>query len=110
MLPGGEEGNAGEEMGIPQRNLPLRDLRADEALPLIILQHHVAEQVIMRDSRGAHDLAVSRKRQMLKEVLSRQQGAVAEGLLMEHHQGREQQDYDKTEVGRSSAAQWHQHR
>ena len=94
MLARGEKGNAAEKMGIPERDFTPRDLRADEGFPLIILQDHVREQVVL-GRRGVHDLAIGGVRQILKQVLGWEERAAAERLLMKHQQRREQQKQDK---------------
>ena len=56
MLPGGQKGHAAEEIGVPQRQLALGQGLAQEGLPDLVLQHQVAEQLVVGHGR-AHWLA-----------------------------------------------------
>ncbi|MEZ4766939.1 MAG: hypothetical protein R2844_00740 [Caldilineales bacterium] len=77
MLPGGQEGHAGEKMGVPERELPGGDRLAQERLPDEVLQHQVAEQLVVGNANAV--LAGQRRPRLeLKQVVGRDQGLAAQ--------------------------------
>ena len=107
MLPGREERGAGEQMRIPQRDFALCHLSADERLPRQVLQHHIRQQMVVRRG-GFGDLAVGGIRRILKQILCRQQCAVAQSLLVKQQQRHQQQQTDQGDIGRGAAQRlWH---
>ena len=108
MLPGGEEGSAGKQVRIPQGYLPLRNLIPYKGLPLVILQNHIRKQMVLRYRRRLRHLAISGVGQILKQILGRKQRAIAQGLLMKHQQGENQQERDQKKIRRWAAANEHQ--
>ena len=47
MLSRGQEGNAGKEIGVPERDLSRPQRLDDEALPSVVLQDQVAEEPVV---------------------------------------------------------------
>src|SRR5690606_13778164 len=106
LLSGGEERNAAELVRIPQRKLALRQIFADERLPLQIFQHEVGEQRVVGNFGNAQLLTISGVGLPLVQVFCRKQGLSAHRLLPEHDQRQHKKQGNDQQVTGIATYHW----
>lgn len=91
MLAGCQEGQAGEQVRVPEGDLPVVEGLDDEAFPGIVFQNEVAEQLVVRD---AHTPLAGKRSPGLegKEVVHRQKGPAPQSDGPEKCEGEDQKE------------------
>ena len=91
MLASSQERQAGEQVRVPERDLPIVDGLDDKAFPDIVFQNEIAEQLIVRD---AHPPLAGKGSPGLEseEVVHRQKGLASESDWPKEYEGKEQKE------------------
>ncbi len=104
MLSGREKRYAAKQIGVPQRQLPLGDRLAQESLPDVVLQHQIAEQLVVRN---AHTGLAGKRCPGLEliQVVGGQEGLAAQHNRCKPNQRHQEQDHscqDAAVLGKST--------
>ena len=77
MLAGGQEGRAGKEIGVPERDFAGEEAVDKEAFPGVIFDDQVGEQGVLGHGRS-HFFGRSRPGRPLEEIIDRQHRLAAQ--------------------------------
>ena len=102
MLPIGQERVTGEDVRIPEWQLPVVDRLDQELLPGIVLQNQIGDQVVL--GKGYSYVSGCRLvRFERKEVVGRQQRLRPQGHRCKQKQGQQEQQDENAQIGQCFA-------